>query len=319
MAIIFGSRRRLVLPKFGMELPPSDSEATEPYQSSVYLYDFTSICWYELVLEMLPLISLLHLDCFNTIMGRLLWILSLGSLFFVRHITSWITYTQEQNYAFREKYRIVKNVWLTIFFALITLQIFNSAACDFLLMAVVAYGFYTVADFADVTGKFIVDKDPKREHRNIKYVVSEMFLRILSKLTILGGSAIAFFYIREAETALRVMFGSFLLSKLFLSGVFAISQKGCGMCKISQEGTGSDFLHDLQGPRQVIVASILTLDMISLGFLMLDPEALLIVSISFKGAATCFMVLFNFIHDYSFFFSEFKTNGGSITKILTSK
>jgi hypothetical protein len=302
MAIILEPRRRLVLPKFGTGL------TVQFRQSSIYLYDLINICWYESVLEMLPLIFLMHLDCFNSIMGYLGWILGFGSLLFVRHIISWLTYTREPIYAAREKYRIVKNVWLTIFFALITLQIFNSAARDFLLMAVVAYGFYTITDFTDVADKFIVDIDPDRGARDIKYVVSETLLRILSKLTVLGG-VIAFFYIREAEIALRVMFGSFLLSKHFLLGILVISQ-----VEPLEESPNV-----LQSKQIILLFTSWVLDMISLGFLVSDPEDFLIVSTSFKGAATCFMVLSSFIHDHSLYFKECKAKQDSIIKILSSK
>jgi hypothetical protein len=59
--------------------------------------------------------------------------------------------------------------------------------------------------------------------------------------------------------------------------------------------------------------------MISLGFLVSDPEDFLIVSTSFKGAATCFMVLSSFIHDHSLYFKECKAKQDSIIKILSSK
>jgi hypothetical protein len=281
MAVILESRKRLVLPKFGIE-------KVEKIDHPVYLYDLTSICWYESVLEMLPLIFLMHLDCFNSIMGYLGWILGFGSLLFVRHIISWLTYTREPIYAAREKYRIVKNVWLTIFFALITLQIFNSAARDFLLMAVVAYGFYTVVDVADVTDRFIVDIDPNRGARNIRCVVSEALLRVLSKLTVLGG-VIAFFYIREAEIALRVMFESFLLSKLLFIGVFII-----WFIEDHQKSPNEIELN----ANKVIVFPLFNLffDIVSLGLVVgRNREDFLIGSIIFKGHAICIMMISNFI------------------------
>jgi hypothetical protein len=282
MAIILEPRRRLVLPKFGTGL------TVQFRQSSIYLYDLINICWYESVLEMLPLIFLMHLDCFNSIMGYLGWILGFGSLLFVRHIISWLTYTREPIYAAREKYRIVKNVWLTIFFALITLQIFNSAARDFLLMAVVAYGFYTVVDVADVTDRFIVDIDPNRGARNIRCVVSEALLRVLSKLTVLGG-VIAFFYIREAEIALRVMFESFLLSKLLFIGVFII-----WFIEDHQKSPNEIELN----ANKVIVFPLFNLffDIVSLGLVVgRNREDFLIGSIIFKGHAICIMMISNFI------------------------
>jgi hypothetical protein len=309
MAIILESRRRHVPSKLG-RLECINSGINQFHQSSVYLYDLTSICWYESVLEMLPLIFFLHIDYFNSIMGYLLWMLSFGSLLFVRHIISWLTYTQERSYASREKYRIVKNGWLTVFFALLTLQIFNSVTRDFLLMAVVAYGFYTVTDFADVADKFIVDIDPDRGARDIKYVVSETLLRILSKLTILGG-VIAFFYIQEVEIALRVMFGFFLLSKLLSAGVFIIC-----FIETRQRFANEKELND--NKIIVVLCFNLLFEIISLGLpvLIWDPEWLLTSTIITKGIATFLVMLSSFLHDRSLYFRECKAKGDSIIKIL---
>jgi hypothetical protein len=311
MTIILKSQRKLVLPKFGME--SAESEVMKFHQSSVYLYDLTSICWYESVLEMLPLIFLLHVDCFNSIMGYLLWMVGFGSLLFVRHIISWLTYTPKRSYAVREKYRIVKNGCLTIFIASITLRIFNSLACDFLLMVAVVYGFYTVVDFADVADKFIVDIDPNRGARDIKYVVSETLLRILSKLTILGG-AIAFFCIQEAEIALRVIFESFFISKFLFAGVLII-------CYIEDR---RKFANEVESDNNFKVVSLLSanvfFDIASLGLVIWRNPNMnsLIGSIIFKGFTICSIAFSSFIHDRNLFFNECKAKRDSIMKLFSS-